>query len=153
MERKNILDIFATHPVAMNILMLIIFVGGIYVISRINVQFFPHFKLDFVEVRTDWLGAAAEDIEQSITNRLELELKNVDDLKNLTSESRFGVSLVFLEFIPGIDIATAKEEVQSLVDTVVSDLPEEAERPVVREVKRYELIANLVIAGHSIDHL
>ncbi len=153
MERKNILDIFATHPVAMNILMLIIFVGGIYVISRINVQFFPDFKLDFVEVRTDWLGAAAEDVEQSITNRLELELKNVDDLKNLTSESRFGVSLVFLEFIPGIDIATAKEEVQSLVDTVVSDLPEEAERPVVREVKRYELIANLVIAGHSIDQL
>lgn len=152
-EQKNILDIFATHPVAMNILMLVIFVAGIFVIDRINVQFFPDFKLDFVEVKTVWLGAAAEDVETSITNRLELELKNVDDLKNITSESRFGISLIFLEFVPNTDISTAKQEVQSLVDIVTSDLPTDADRPVVREIKRYELIANLVIAGQSIDQL
>ncbi len=153
MEQKNLLDIFATHPVAMNIMMIVIIITGIFVIDRINIQFFPDLQLDYVVVTTPWAGAAAEDVEQSITNRLELELKNVDDLKTMTSESKYGSSRIFLEFNSNTNLTAAKDEVQSLVEIVTPDLPEDAERPIVREIKRYELIANLVIAGNSLDQL
>ena len=151
-NRKSLLEIFATHPVAMNILMAIILILGYTVLLRINVQFFPTFSIDFVTVTTTWPGASAEDVEQSITNRLELELKNVDNLKDITSTSRLGSSVIVLEFVSGTNIDDAADEVENIVN-LTKELPEDSEEPVVSEVKRYETIANLIVTGTTLDQL
>ena len=153
MEKKGILEIFATHPVAMNILMVVILIAGGYVLLNINVQFFPAFNLQFVSVSTEWPGAAAEDVEISVTNRLELDLKNLDHLKNMTSTSYFGGSRILLEFEQGADIRVASDDTQAVVDLVIPDLPDNAKRPEVSQVKRYELIARLIVTGQSLDQL
>ena len=153
MEKKGILEIFATHPVAMNILMVVILIAGGYVLLNINVQFFPAFNLQFVNVSTEWPGAAAEDVEISVTNRLELDLKNLDHLKNITSTSHLGGSRILLEFEQGADIRVASDDTQAVVDLVISDLPDNAKRPKVSQVRRYELIARIIVTGQSLDQL
>ena len=153
MEKKNLLDIFATHPVAMNILMTLILVLGLAATYRINTQFFPNFDLDYVAISTSWPGATAEDVESSISHRIELELKSIDNLKDIRSTSRLGSSNVVLEFNAGTDISEAVDDVKSMVDLVVPDLPEDAEQPEVTEIVNYEPIANLIITGDSMDQL
>ncbi len=151
-RRKSLLEIFATHPVAMNILMAIVLILGYVVLLRMNIQFFPTFDINYVRVSTNWPGAAAEDVERSITNRLELGLKNIDNLKDITSTSRLGSSTILLEFNSGVDLSASADDVKSIVDQV-TDLPEDAKEPIVSEVKRYEAIANLIVTGTTLDQL
>ncbi len=153
MERKSLLQIFITHPVAMNILMAMFLVIGTYVITRINTQFFPSFTLNYVNVLVAWPGASAEDVERSVTNRLELELKNTNNLKDMRSTSSYSVSNIILEFYEGTDIGVATDDVKSTVDRLIPDLPNDAERPVVSEFILYEGVAKLIVSGHSITQL
>ncbi len=152
-DRKNLLFEFVAHPVAMNILMVVFLVVGGYVISRINIQFFPDLSLEIATVRVVWPGASAEDVERSITNRLELELKNLDNLKDMTSTSSYGRSMIRLDFFPGTDITAATDDVKTTVDRLIPDLPAEAERPIVSEIIDYEPIASLILTGSSIEQL
>ena len=153
MERKNLLLIFASHPVAMNILMVVFLVVGGYVTTRINIQFFPDVPLNFTRILVAWPGAAAEDVERSVTNRLELELKNTDNLKDMTSTSEFGRSSIMLEFVEGTDMGAATDDVRNTVDRITPDLPDDAERPIVTEIIDNEGIAKLIVTGNNKDQL
>ena len=95
--RKNdLLGSFVHHPVAANLLMLILIIAGLFAASRLNVQFFPNFNLDVVTVRVEWRGAAAEDVEEGITTPLEQKLKTVAGLDKLTSTSSQGMASISL---------------------------------------------------------
>ncbi len=153
MERKSLIQIFVTHPVAMNIIMVVFLAVGAYVVSRINIQFFPDVSLYYTSVTVAWPGASAEDVERSVTNRLELELKNTDNLKDMQSTSAYGVSRIFLEFHEGTDVSAATDDVKSTVDRIVPDLPDDAERPIITEIVNYESIAKLFVSGNSMSQL
>ncbi|MEO1879749.1 MAG: efflux RND transporter permease subunit, partial [Methylococcales bacterium] len=86
----NLLGFFAHHKVAANLLMLMMIMGGLFALHKLNIRYFPSFDLDYVTVRTVWSGASAEDIETSITNPLEQTLRSVDNLRHLTSTSSQG---------------------------------------------------------------
>ncbi len=137
----------------MNIMMLIILIVGGYFVTKINVQFFPDFTINYVIVYTYWPGAAPEDVERSITNRLELDIKNSNNIKEMKSTSTLGYSEILIEFNEGTDVAAEATEIKNVVDRIVPDLPEDAETPIVRQIIRYEPIANLIVSGDSIRQL
>ena len=66
MSKTGALGFFVRHKVAANLLMLVMLMGGVIGLSRMNIQFFPTFALDFVTVQVVWNGAAAEDVEKAV---------------------------------------------------------------------------------------
>jgi multidrug efflux pump subunit AcrB len=152
MKRTDLLGTFVHHPVAANLFMLILMLAGFFALSRLNVQFFPNFNLDFVTVRVEWRGAAAEDVEEGITTPLEQKLKTVSGIKHLTSTSSQGVSSISIEFKEGTDPVTAVDEVKQAVDQF-RNLPQDAEPPEVSRVIRYEPIARVLLTGGSLPEL
>jgi HAE1 family hydrophobic/amphiphilic exporter-1 len=76
-------------------------------------------------------GASAEDIETNLTKVLENSLNGVSDLKNLSSTSKENISLITLEFIEGVDIDVATNDVRDKLDMVNSVLPDGASLPVI----------------------
>ena len=74
---QSFIRLFASHKVAPNLLMLLLFLSGAYGLKQLNTQFFPDFAVDVVTVNIVWPGAAAEDVQNSITIPVEQELKNV----------------------------------------------------------------------------
>ncbi len=153
MERKSLLEIFATHPVAMNVLMLVVLALGIGAFQRINFQFFPSFTVPAISVDTTWQSASAEDVERSITNRLELDLKNMDNLKQITSTSRSARSRIVLEFEDGANISDALDDAKQIVTLAASSLPEEAELPEVVLIEQYEVVAKVIVTASHPDQL
>jgi len=145
-HKSDIIGIFAQHKVAANLLMIVMLLSGFWALSNLNAQFFPDFEVERVTVRTPWLGASAEDVERSITIPMEQALRTTDGLDKLTSTSSQGVSLVTLEFPEGTDMGNATDRVQELVNGV-RNLPEDAERPEVSHLIRYEPVAHLLIHG------
>jgi len=138
--------IFAHHRVAANLLMLIMLLAGAFALDRLNVQFFPNFKLEMVNVRVVWTGASADDVEYGISNPLEQRFKNVPNLKKMTSTSSLGVSSVTLEFDEGTDPLLALDETRRRVDEF-RNFPKDAQKPEVGQVVRYEPVARLLVTG------
>ena len=145
-HRNDIIGIFAQHKVAANLLMVIMLLAGAWGLANLNVQFFPNFEVEVVNVRTVWSGASAEDVERSITEPLEHALRTTDGLDKMTSTSSQGISLISLEFPEGTDMGAATSRVEELVNGV-RNLPTEAEQPEVLHVVRYEPIARLLVHG------
>jgi len=144
--RSDLLGIFAHHKVAANLLMLMMLIAGVFALDRLNIQFFPNFALDIVTVRVVWTGASAEDIETGITEPLEQRLKNVDNLRKMTSTSAQGVASITLEFEEGTDPVIALDQVKQQVDEF-RNLPADAEEPQVTHAVNYESVARLLITG------
>ena len=141
---------FVNHKVAANLLMLVMLMGGALGLLRMNIQFFPTFALDFVSVRVIWSGAAAEDIEQAITQPLEQRLRSLENLKSMTSTSAQGVSNITLEFAEGTDPVIALDDARQRVEEF-RNLPSDAERPEVVRIARFDPVASVLIYGPYTD--
>jgi multidrug efflux pump subunit AcrB len=147
MSHKNdLLGIFANHKVAPNLLMVIMILAGLVALKKLNVQFFPNFELDIISVSTVWSGASAEDVERAITIPLEQRLRNIDNLKEISSSSAPGLSGITIEFEEDSDMMLALEEVKKQVDDF-SGMPQDAELTKVTQTVRYESVARVLISG------
>ncbi|MCG6943203.1 MAG: efflux RND transporter permease subunit [Thiohalocapsa sp.] len=145
-HRGDLIGLFAHHKVAANLLMIIMLLAGAFALDKLNVQFFPNFELDVVQVRVVWTGASAEDIEDGITDPLEQRLRSVDNLDKLTSTSSEGISAITLEFKEGTDPLLALDQVRRFVDEF-RNFPLDAEKPEISLLTRYEQVARLLITG------
>ena len=151
-ERRGLIALFCNHPVAANLLMVMMLMAGAWALKQLNTQFFPSFNIDYATVRTLWSGAGAGDVEQLITTSLEQELRDVDFLKEMTSTSAEGVSAITLEFEENTDMGLAVAQVKERVD-LVRDLPDGAETPEVGKIVNYEGITRFLVSGADIDEL
>ncbi len=152
-HQSDLIGLFAHHKVAANLLMVIMLMAGVFAIDRLNVQFFPSFDLEIVTVRVVWSGASAEDIEDGITNPLEQRLRTLDNLDKMTSTSSQGLASITLEFREDTDPLLALDQVRRFVDDF-RNFPQDAEKPEVALVTRYEQVARLLITGpDSADEL
>jgi multidrug efflux pump subunit AcrB len=144
MNNRDFIGLFAQHKVAANLLMIIMLVAGTYSLSKLNTQFFPTFTLDRITVRVEWRGASAEDVEDSITTRLEQELRAIDYVDKMTSTSSYGMSLVTLEFEEDIDMGPALDQVKEQI-AQLRNLPTDSETPEVTLLTAYEPVARMLI--------
>ena len=95
----------------------------------------PKVEIPIGIVTTVLSGASALDIEKLITNKLEDGIKNnLDNINDLTSTSRQGVSSIVIEFEANADLNKSIQELKDEVDKVVPELPDEATDPLVFQV-------------------
>ncbi|MDT8310046.1 MAG: efflux RND transporter permease subunit [Methylophaga sp.] len=144
-HRRDLIGIFAQHRVASNLLMLVMILLGILALNRLNTQFFPNFALDVINVRIDWRGASAEDVEEAITRQVEQELRSVDYVKKMTSTSSYGQAVIALEFFEKTDMGPALDQVKDKV-AQLRNLPSDSEIPEVTLISRYETVARVLLS-------
>lgn len=114
-------------------MILLVLWGGVAAI-RITKESAPEVQIPIGIVTTVLPGGSAEDVERLVTNKLEDRLANLTDLKNLTSVSREGVSIITAEFNASADIDESIQKLKDEVDKAKSELPNEAEDPSVTDV-------------------
>ena len=84
----------------------------------------PDVEIPIVIVSTIWPGATAEDVENLVTDKIEQEVQNLDDVDNYTSTSVAGVSTVVVEFEIDTDMTENTNAVQDAVDDAARSLPD-----------------------------
>ncbi|MCP4755411.1 MAG: efflux RND transporter permease subunit [Proteobacteria bacterium] len=83
-------------------------------------------------------GATPKEVEAQITNKLERELQNIDDLQEMKSRSSNSYGTIDLKFDFGFDLEKARVKVREALDRIKTDLPEEAEDWTISEVNLSE---------------
>ena len=142
----KLISLFVRHPTAANLLMVLMLIAGLFALGKLNTQFFPTFSVPNISVKVSWPGASAEDVESSIIDALEPQLRFLDGVDGIDAVAREGAAGINIEFIPATDMQKALGDVQQAVDSV-STLPEDSETPVIARIQRYDRVANMSVSG------
>ena len=118
-------------PVTTTLVFIAFAILGVFSLVKTSIAQFPEFDSNVIMVMSSYPGANAEDIETNLTKVLENALNGVENLKDLTSQSKENISLLTLEFEYGVDIEEATNNVRDKLDLVNSTLPDGATMPVI----------------------
>ncbi len=117
-------QICVRRPVFASVLMLLIFVVGIAGYIRLGVDQFPNVDIPYVVVTTRLDGAAPEEVETDISDKIEGALNTISGIEELRSTSTEGVSLVIIGFDIDKNVDVATQEVRDKMNLVAPDLPD-----------------------------
>jgi multidrug efflux pump subunit AcrB len=137
---------FVHNPIAANLLMVFLLVGGALAIPSLDKEFFPDFKLNTVSVSMPYRGAGPSEVEQQICMRIEEAVHDLNGVKEIRSSARQGLGTVYVEAEVGYDIQRLSAEVRARVDAITT-FPADAERPVVTELAHRHHMAVVTLAG------
>jgi hydrophobe/amphiphile efflux-1 (HAE1) family protein len=124
-------EICVRRPVFATVLILIITVVGLFGYGKLGVDRFPKIDLPMVSVTTRLPGAAPEDVETEISDKIEAAVNTISGIEDLRSVSAEGVSQVFVQFSLEKDVDVASQEVRDRLATVLADLPKGIDPPIV----------------------
>src|SRR5258708_5997298 len=98
---------------------------------KLGVDRFPSVDLPTISVRTSLPGASAEEVETTVSQRVEEAVNTVEGIDQLRSVSSQGTSFIIATFNLNRDIDTAAQDVRDRVSAVIRDLPPDVKPPVV----------------------
>jgi multidrug efflux pump subunit AcrB len=127
-------------------MVLVISIAGFQAYKSIPREAAPDIQIPLLIVSIPFPGSSPEDVESLISNKVEQELKTIKNLKEISSTSSEGVSVLTLEFTSDFDISEARTKVREKMDQIKPDLPADAEDYQVTEINLSEqplMILNL----------
>ena len=141
---------FARNHVAANLLLITILIAGLFSLSnRIPLEVFPSFASDQIDVRVSLRGATPEDVEKSISIRIEEAVQDLEGVKEISSRSSEGSSSVSIEVDSSYDPREVLADIKSRVDAI-NTFPADAEKPVTSlSTRKREVIAVTVSSIYS----
>jgi HAE1 family hydrophobic/amphiphilic exporter-1 len=122
------------QPVLTWVLMLAFIVIGVFGYSSLGVDQFPKVDIPAIVVTTTENGAAPEEIETELTDKIEGAVNTISGIDELRSTSSQGVSLVVIAFNLDKNVDVAAQEVRDHISNVLPELPKGIDQPVVSKV-------------------
>ncbi len=134
------------HRVSVNLIMVFLIVAGLFTVLNMKREMFPQFSLDMIDIAIPYPGASPEEVEEGICIKIEEQIKSLEDVKTMRSTALEGYGSVFLELKAGTDIDEKLDEIKTQID-LIDSFPEQAEDPVVTEIKNNDPAIYLAIYG------
>ncbi len=122
---------FILRPVATSLLMAGILLAGFVGYRQLPVSALPEVDYPTIQVLTFYPGAGPDVMASSVTAPLERQFGQVPGLKQMTSSSSFGCSLIILQFALDLNIDIAEQEVQAAINAAGTYLPRDLPNPPV----------------------
>ena len=95
-DKPGLLGWFISNPIAANLLMVVLVVGGLYNIPGLNKQFFPTPVVDRISIAMPFPGASPREVEEQICVRIEEAIHDLDGIKEIRSTASDGMGQVIV---------------------------------------------------------
>ena len=139
---------FAHNPVAANLLMVLLLLGGAFGALSTNQEEFPNFDIKAVSVTVPYLGAAPVEVEKAVCIRIEEAIEGVEGIDKIHVTATEGICSVMAELIQDADEILALNEIKSLVDGINS-FPMETEKPIVSKLALSRKVVQIAVSGQT----
>jgi HAE1 family hydrophobic/amphiphilic exporter-1 len=120
------------NPVFATMMMVALLVMGLFSYRQLGVDQFPNVDFPIVVVTTNYPGAAPETVESEISRKIEESVNAIAGLKNLSSRSLEGQSIVIAEFELSVPSAAALQDVREKVQMVRAAFRPEIKEPLIQ---------------------
>ncbi len=137
---------FANNPVAANLLMILLLLGGSAGAYLTNQEEFPPFDVPAVTVNVPYLGAAPIEVEKGVCARVEEAIEGVEGVKKIVGDATEGLCTVFAELEIDADEIPVLNEIKSRVDGINS-FPQETEKPIVSKLTIVRQVIQVAVSG------
>lgn len=120
------------NPIAANLLMVSIIIGGLFGFSRIEREVFPSADFNGATIAVAWPGASPQEIEEQIILRIEEAISGIDGIKHITSTASENSASINVEGLDTIDATRFVNDIKNRVDGI-STLPRDSFPPIVSQ--------------------
>jgi hydrophobe/amphiphile efflux-1 (HAE1) family protein len=127
-------EVCVKRPIFATVLVLLISVIGMAGYTKLGLDRFPNIDLPIVVVITRLPGAAPEDVETEITEKVEEACNTISGIEEITSITNEGVSQVVIRFVLEKSTDVASQEVRDRLQLIIPDLPKGIELPTVQKL-------------------
>src|SRR6185503_1673099 len=126
-------ELCVRRPVFATVIVLSLVVVGWFAYQQLGLDRFPKVDIPTITITTRLVGAAPEEIETDITDKIEQAVNTISGIDQLQSISSEGVSLVTVQFVLEKNGDVAAQEVRDKVNMVLGELPADADPPIIQK--------------------
>lgn len=143
---------FILRPVATTLLMLALLFSGLMIWRFLPVSALPQVDYPIIQIYTFQPGANPDTVQRTITAPLEREMGKIAGLKQMSSNSAVGASVITLQFELSAELGVVEQEVQSALSTASSKLPNDLPTsPVYRKVNPADVpVITLAVSSETL---
>lgn len=145
---RQLIDWFADNPIAANLLMMILLIGGLTGLGSLDKEMFPPFTQDVVRISVSYPGAGPREVEQQVCVRIEEALEGLEGIKELRCTASLNRGTADVEVASGFTFDRILNAVKSRVDSI-STFPADTERPIVEELRFSQRVIGIAVSGDA----
>lgn len=129
----SITEISIKRPSLIVVIFTILSVLGVISYSKLNYELLPKFSSPFVTISTIYPGASPQEVESSVSKKIEDAISSIENIKTIRTISQENVSIVMVELLPSADAEYGLREAQRKINEVINQLPENIKTPSVQK--------------------
>ena len=151
----SLTDLSIRRPVATAMVYLIVLVVGIVSFRTLPVDLLPKIESTQLTVRVDYPNVGPQEIEHTITRRIENAVSGLPNLERVTASSEEGEARIGLEFARGTNVDEAANDLRAALDPLRDEFPVEVEPPRIYklDLDRMEIISLVATTTLTLDEL
>lgn len=130
----SFIDFYIKRPVSTLVFYAAIILFGLIALQRLQINLLPQLDYPRLAVLTEYSGIGPREIESLITTHIEAAVGSVSGVRNISSVSRQGISIISIEFSWGTDMNLAYLHIKQKLEEVRPILPEDCPAPQVFEL-------------------
>ena len=135
----NITSISINRPSLIIVLFSLFILLGYIGFTNLSYELMPDFNQPVIVIKTGYPGAEPEEVETSVSRKIEDALANLEGVDFLATKSLPNASIVIANLKYGTDLDKTMQDAQRYIDNIRKDLPEEILSPVMSKVSPNDL--------------
>ncbi len=154
-EQKSWLGFFIKNYRFTYLIIIALIVFGLIAMLTLPRESQPEIEVPYAAVTTLYIGAGPNDVESNVTNKLEDQIKNLENLDSFESQSSLGLSSIIVKFEAEADLKDSFDKLREAINNAKPKLPNEAESPVITEIRMadFPIVTYSLIGYYSDEEL
>lgn len=144
---------FARNPVAGNLLMVLLLLGGLYTAERLEIWNVPQVDARQITVTVPYPGSSAAEVEEDINRRVEENLVPLPGVDRVTSHAREGLGSILVDLEIFANPSQVLDDVRTAVERIELFPPAAAEQPVVELAEAPRNVVTVAVKSASLSEL
>ncbi len=129
----SITEISIKRPALVIVIFTVLGILGTISYSKLNYNLLPKFDAPVLTIISIYPGAAAGEVESSVTKKIEDAVSSLENLDKLQSVSQEGVSMVTVLLRQNANVDQALQDAQRKINSIMADLPDDVDSPVINK--------------------
>lgn len=147
----SIIDISVKRPLLIIVFFTIIALLGVISYMGLNINLTPKMDIPVLTISTVYPGAAAAEVESSVTKKIEDAVSSLENLDKIISKSQENVSIIMIQLYSGANTDLALQDAQRKINAIKADMPKEVKDPSINKFSTDDLPIMKIAATSSMS--